>query len=97
MLCWRSCCAVAFVPGGRVAAALIEAQTFAYVYAATGRRDTTVATRCWSSKTRRMAQRSWERLYWLLAADGNCWFCLPTSSRCLACNTDQLRDAARAR
>ena len=32
---------MAFVPGGRVAAALIEAQTFAYVYAATGRRDTT--------------------------------------------------------
>jgi len=36
-----SCRAMAFMAGGRVAAALIEAQTFAYVYAATGRRDKT--------------------------------------------------------
>ena len=31
----------ASLAGGRVAAALIEAQTFAYVYAATGRREKT--------------------------------------------------------
>ncbi len=47
--------------------------------------------------TRQMAQGYWERLCWLPPADGSCWSCLPTSSRCLAFSTDQLRDAARAR